>query len=474
VAFYRGISTAIEVWYTSEIYNHCFLILPCTFYFIYQKKAKLAVQQFNPNLWLLLPFTLLLFIQVFAQTGDIKILMHIATFTALPLMIWLVWGNKSSREVYFPLFIMLFSIPVGDQLIPYLQELTTDIAVPLLEFTNVPIYRNGLYLDIPEGRFLVAEACSGISFLITSIAFGFIYSYVSFTSTKKRLVFIAISIIVPILANALRVYGIILTGHLTNMKYAVGADHLIYGGVFYGIILLLLIMIGERFRDRQIAVESDNEHEKPVTGNRTNYNVLLFIGISISMQQFLFNIVESNIKPVTHWQVSIAVDGLDFHEHDKGRWQPKLINSKYTVKGSISYQSDDVDFYGAYFDEINGELIASQHRFFNDNYWTLLSSATKEIDGTLVNQLKVTSQNGQQRMIYYWYQLDDQAFISASKAKLYQTYQKILGNNFTGSLMMISDVIGNGNDAQDSMNKILKNRPRLINLYYQQLNKLTQ
>ena len=206
--------------------------MPCSLYFIYQKRHQLAVIEFKPTFIPLIALLGAIFIQLFALVGDIKILMHIATFTSLPLLIWLLIGHKAAKCIVFPLFFLVFCIPIGDQLIPHLQEITTDIAVPLLELTNVPIYRNGLYLDIPEGRFLVAEACSGISFLISSIVFGFLYAYISFNSLKKRLIFIVISVAIPIIANALRVYGIILTGHLSDMQYAVGADHLIYGGVF--------------------------------------------------------------------------------------------------------------------------------------------------------------------------------------------------------------------------------------------------
>ena len=248
--YYQGLITAINIWADSEIFNHCFLVIPVAFFLIYQKREELFQQNFIVNYWLLLPLMGTLVLYTFGSVGDIRLFMHTATFVSLPLLIWFVIGNQAAKVITFPLYFMLFSIPVGEQLIPYLQELTTDLAVPLLELTGVPIYRNGLYLDIPEGRFLVAEACSGISFLITSIVFGNLYAYLSFRSLPKKLLFVCISLILPIIANAIRVYGIVLIAHLTDMEHAVGADHLVYGGVFFAIVLFLLIMIGERLRDK--------------------------------------------------------------------------------------------------------------------------------------------------------------------------------------------------------------------------------
>jgi len=39
---------------------------------------------------------------------------------------------------------------------------------------------------------------------------------------------------VPIIANWLRAYMIVMIGHLSGNKLAVGVDHLIYGWLFFG------------------------------------------------------------------------------------------------------------------------------------------------------------------------------------------------------------------------------------------------
>ncbi len=46
------------------------------------------------------------------------------------------------------------------------------------------------------------------------------------------------------LANTLRAYIIVMLGHFSDMKVATGADHLIYGWVFFGLVMFLLFWIG--------------------------------------------------------------------------------------------------------------------------------------------------------------------------------------------------------------------------------------
>jgi EpsI family protein len=62
--------------------------------------------------------------------------------------------------------------------------------------------------------------------------------------------FIALSIAVPIVANFVRAYMIVMIGHLSGMKLAVGVDHFIYGWVFFGVVITLLFWLGSFWRDQ--------------------------------------------------------------------------------------------------------------------------------------------------------------------------------------------------------------------------------
>ena len=456
IAFYEGIYTATKVWSVSEIYNHCFFVLPATIYFIYLKRAEVNSVQWRPNLLLLVPILSLLFMQMFAQIGDIKVLMHIAAFTALPLLIWGVLGNQAAKAIAFPLFFIVFCIPIGDQLIPVLQEITTDIAVPMLEITGVPVYRNGLFLDIPEGRFLVAEACSGISFLITSIVFGFMYSYFSYHEYRKRLLFICLSVIVPILANAIRVYGIVLTGHLTDMEHAVGADHLVYGGVFFGIVLFILILIGEWLRDKiseSVVRNTSNVGEKNTLtiDKKIGSYFLISLTMILAFEQFTIVRVEGH-NPISEKKVvDLQAQTFAFQTQKLRYWSPVLINPSQVLEGKVVNEFNRYDYFSAYFDGSDSELIASNHRLFDDSDWTLLVDNSNSITGANIRILEVISQSGSKRYIAYWYNVGGRYFSNRSKAKLYQTLQKLVGNDSSGSIVMLSFEQGSNKQSVEQL-----------------------
>ena len=204
---WQGLTTVVEIWYGNEIFNHGFFIVPGAFYLIYLKRFELLSKPIQTSPLALIVIIPALLLYVIGIAGDIQLFLHAATFTLLPALIWLLIGTAAAKTILFPLVFMLFSIPVGEQLIPYLQEIAADGSVALLRLTGVPLFRSGLYIEIPQGRFLVAEACSGVSFFIASFVIGSLYAYLNLVSVKRRAVFVIISLIFPILANIVRVYG---------------------------------------------------------------------------------------------------------------------------------------------------------------------------------------------------------------------------------------------------------------------------
>jgi EpsI family protein len=62
-------------------------------------------------------------------------------------------------------------------------------------------------------------------------------------------VFVGVSIVVPIIANWVRAYMIVMLGHLSGNKLAVGVDHLIYGWVFFGVVIGIMFVVGARWSE---------------------------------------------------------------------------------------------------------------------------------------------------------------------------------------------------------------------------------
>ena len=111
--------------------------------------------------------------------------------------------------------------------------------------SGIPVYRDGLQLVIPSGTWSIIEGCSGIRYLIASLMVGALFAHLNYRSTSRRLMFMLVALVVPIVANWFRAYMIVMIGHLSNNRLAVGVDHLIYGWVFFGVVIGETTVIGK-------------------------------------------------------------------------------------------------------------------------------------------------------------------------------------------------------------------------------------
>src|ERR1700742_3821081 len=95
-----------------------------------------------------------------------------------------------------PLLYLFFLVPFGAFLTPVLQGFTAHFIDVGLGVLGIPHVVDAYFIEIPEGRFVVAEACAGLRFLIASIAFGVLYACLMYRGIWRRLGFIAASMVV--------------------------------------------------------------------------------------------------------------------------------------------------------------------------------------------------------------------------------------------------------------------------------------
>src|SRR3546814_7960324 len=121
---------------------------------------------------------------------------------------------------------------------------------PLLQLFGVPAAVDGVLITIPNGYFEVAEACSGAKFVIAMIAYGTLVANVCYVSWSRRAAFMVMALVVPVLANGLRAFGTIYAAHITSVEQATGYDHIVYGWIFFGLVMASVLAIGWKWFDR--------------------------------------------------------------------------------------------------------------------------------------------------------------------------------------------------------------------------------
>lgn len=239
-------------WWDSSTYNHVLLVPPIIVWLVGLRVR--AVLRLEPVGWwpALVPFAGACFVWLLGDFAGLSLARQLAVVVMAQAAVLALLGPRIGAALAFPLGYMLFLVPAGDELIPALQTITAHITMALLHASAVSAQMEGVFITTPAGYFEVAEACSGVKFLIAMIAYGALVANVCFRSWARRAPFMAMCVIVPILANGARAWGTIFLAGKLGIGFAAGFDHIFYGWIFFGIVMGLVMALGWRFFDRAI------------------------------------------------------------------------------------------------------------------------------------------------------------------------------------------------------------------------------
>src|SRR5688572_15609351 len=252
--YWQTAKSMLAIWASSDTYAHGYVIVPITLVLVWLKRRELVQLVPRPDY---LGFVLLAaagLAWLVAQAAQVQVLQQYAMSAMIPAVVLALAGRRVAWALAFPLAFLLFAVPFGEAFLPRLMGWTADFAVIGLRLTGIPVYREGTFFAIPSGHWSVIEACSGLRYLIASLTVGTLYAYLAYRRWWKRALFVALSIAVPIVANGMRAYIIVMIGHLSSMKLAVGVDHFIYGWLFFGVVIAALFWLGSFWRDPNAAL----------------------------------------------------------------------------------------------------------------------------------------------------------------------------------------------------------------------------
>ncbi len=239
-------------WWDSSTYNHI-LLIPFILGWLISLRGcevlKVTPQGWWPGLVL---FGGAGFFWLLGNFAGLSLATQLGVVLMAQASVLTLLGPRASAALLFPLAYMLFLVPAGDELIPALQTITASITMALLDISGIPAHIEGVFITTPGGYFEVAEACSGVKFLIAMIAYGALVANVCFRSWPRRVAFMALSVAMPILANGVRAWGTIVIAEHRGIEFAAGFDHIFYGWIFFALVMALVMGTAWRFFDRAI------------------------------------------------------------------------------------------------------------------------------------------------------------------------------------------------------------------------------
>lgn len=304
---------------------------------------------------------------------------------------------------------------------------------------------------IPTGAWSVVDACSGVRYLIASVMVGTIYAAVAYRTPKRRVLFIAASIVVPIVANWLRAYMIVMLAHLTNNNLAVGVDHIIYGWVFFGLVMMLLFWVASFWQesDEPHVAAGKSRRLEISDSTRTNLRGLVAAVSATIVLSAFWPPIEAAVARPAHTGIAAlghvqGADGWQSSPSAIARWRPH--NPGFVSELNETFVKDGrfVGLYVAFFrnQEKGRELVTSGNVLVpsEDPIWRQVSVGSDTIDwsGTRVaaQRANVVGQ-GVRLDVYRLYWVNGTLTSNDYVAKARLAWSKLRGHGDDSALIII-------------------------------------
>ena len=420
VALYWESFQSIGVkWYSDAAYSHGYLIVPIVGWLIWRKRTELASAEFARSWAGVAILTLCVCAWVVARGTGVLVLEQLAVVAMIPALVLALLGRQVAWILVFPLSFLLFAVPFGRGLIPWFMEITADISTTLLQAVGVPIYRSYMYINIPSGRFEVAKACSGLRYVITGMVLGVLYAHVAYRGWKKRVLCVLAFLVVPIIANGLRVFVIITIAHLTKMGWGGGPEHVTFGRIFFLGIMFLMFWIGRRWADPEEAVPLAGTAATEASAAHRWLVPLLAVAIAVIGPLYLSS-AQSNASAVSMAAASdvslpSAAPGWRGPVAGATGWKPLFVDELAERSGVYEDPAGGkVDVYVGVYGlgaSTGSELIGYKNRIFATEHESLAKRKVRTIGSAAAGQFEVVEQTVQddsgEHLVWYWYMVGD-------------------------------------------------------------------
>jgi exosortase A len=460
--FWQTTWSMVELWGSSGTYSHGFLVLPAFVWLVWRRRLTLSRLPMRSS-WLgVLALAVSGLIWLIGRFAAANAPTQLALVAMVPAAIAAVLGAAWLRALAFPLAFLLFAVPIGDSLVPYLTDWTADFTVMALRLSGVPVHREGNFFSIPSGNWSVLEACSGMRYVFGGLMAVTLYAWTVYRSNSRRLLFVTGALAITVVANWFRAYGIVMLAHLSNNRLATDVDHFIYGGLFFVVIMTILFALGALWREdlpdssairaSSPTTSRDADEASQIRKPRRTLAAALATAVTLSVwplislatgaESRLDGDKMADIEPQAGW---IRVDQAP------AKWRPHLSNPSQVSLQTFIRDGRRVGISVGVFGRPapDSKLTSSLNRLVasNDLSWNLVQHGVAEVHhhGQVI-PIETATLIGREAQIvaWHWYWVDGLVTTSPSRAMLAQVLARLRGRSEVSAWVTVYTVESEG------------------------------
>jgi EpsI family protein len=277
-----------------------------------------------------------------------------------------------------------------------------------------------------------------------------------FTGWRRRALFLLACLVVPVLANGLRAFGTIYAAHLTTLEAATGADHIVYGWVFFALVMAGVLALAWRWFDRAPDAPAFDPHALQGPARRTLPPVpAALLALAIVSVFPAWSAAANRAAPLPP-QLNLP-DLPGWHRvplSAAAPWQPHHPGADHTLFGRYAdARGNTVDLGVAVFSRQRegAELVSFGTGVLREaDRWLRVADAAPIAGG---RAMRITAPNPTgtgpvERVVATWYQVGDDPAASPLQVKLHTAAARLAGGSNRAIAVHLSAEVQPGRDPR--------------------------
>jgi exosortase len=461
----QGLSSTVRLWLHRDDYSHGVFIFPLCAFVLYLNRQAIREAQPRPSL---IGFPVLVAGLLLQVAGYILRLEFLEMWSLIPVLagaVLLLHGREMWRITRFAVLFSFFALPLPlsmlSRISTWIQSASTTGARGVMQTLGYTVIQRGNLIDIPGYTLEVADVCSGFKKLTALIAFSLLYGYLFPIGPWKRLLLLCAAIPIAVVANILRVSGLI----AVTSAWGLDALHMAHNWgeiIVLGIAFFLFVSIGKLLGCKTIRFGSQSSESVDAAITRRFPSNAVYLTACLVLMLTAFATDRSVARLEFPRPIPAAIDRFPVVIGPWNGGEDRPMNSDVREKLKTACSRDRVytntnSRQGVQLLLLTGSDPEDFHNpaiCFPSQGWTLINRRHFRYNGQDINAMDA-EQGSERVMVWYWWYSNDP--LSSMKVPnipfardIYRLRFKAAGENVTTSLF-VRAIVPASPDAEPTM-----------------------
>ena len=403
-----GIQRLLFRWNDPYSYGHSYLVLPMAAWLFIAGLRGERLERVGPSLVGLVALVAVVAFYTLSEIMDFTLGMQVALPAILLAGVLALAGLHLARYAVIPVGMLYFTVPVWDHIVVFLQDAATGVVTTWLQWTGITAHIDGYLITIRSGVLEIADACSGLRFVLVSLMLAGFFAFLWLRRWRSRFLLLAAAVFASMLGNWVRIYTLVLIGDWTSMQhYLITESHYAYGWVVFYLFMAPVLWFGLWLESRE--PRGPARRGLPRVGHVSSPAAFLVVAILAAATVASPALLRGGALPAESHQVELLPDPPEAWERVDAAedWQPQFVKPHVVGhEAFVSQAGHQVDvFLARYLSQQPGSKLIANMNTLNPG-WQILARSTLDVpiadESRRVQSSEIASTAGR-RLLLSWY-----------------------------------------------------------------------